>query len=94
MSEYIKKEDVLTYMRNRLDMQDAYLPIHFIQFVIDEMPAADVRGNVRAEWINEYDGFIPWTYRCSNCGNRIFSFEYEERAVKYCGRCGAEMEGM
>ena len=34
----IDGDAVLEFMRDRLDMQELYLPIHFKEFVIDEMP--------------------------------------------------------
>lgn len=63
-------------------------------FVYDEItnaPTADVRENVRGEWIN-YDK----KYRlatCSKC-NKITMFELWGTKVKfydYCPNCGADM---
>lgn len=34
----IDGDAVLEFMRDRLDMQELYLPIHFKEFVVDEMP--------------------------------------------------------
>lgn len=101
MNDYIKREDVIAAFEKRCMFYrgKGFLVADFDKLfvedkiVISKIPSADVRGNVHAEWTNEYDGVSPWTYRCSNCGNRIFSFEYEERPVQYCGKCGADMRG-
>lgn len=36
----IDADKVLKNMRNRFEMQELYLPIHFQEMVIDEMPTA------------------------------------------------------
>lgn len=36
--DLIDRDKILPYMRDRFDMQDLYLPIHFKDCVIDEMP--------------------------------------------------------
>jgi len=92
MADYIKREDVLEFMRGRLDMQDEYLPIHFIQFVIDEMPAADVRENVKGAWVHL--GGDEWL--CNACGHVITtegSWEHpsEDDERNFCENCGADM---
>lgn len=87
MAEYIKKDDVLEYMRSRLDMQDEYLPIHFMDFVIDEMPAADVRENVRGTWLGKPIGGYC-TVRCSICNA---AFRYNRGQWSFCPECGTDM---
>lgn len=69
---------------------------------IDEIPTADVRENVRGEWIvnNEPNGEFNW--ECSNCKEEInwidVQFMYGGVASKpykpnlrFCPNCGAEM---
>ncbi len=51
MPRYIDADKILDKMRNVMDMQDLYLPMHFIDLVIDEMPAADVREVMESVWI-------------------------------------------
>ena len=36
----IDADKVFEFMKSKIDMQDVYLPIHFMDMVIDEMPTA------------------------------------------------------
>ena len=49
----IDADAVIDKMRDAFDMQDLYLPIHFKQFVIDDMPTVCDIEQIRAE-IAEY----------------------------------------
>lgn len=42
MAEYISKEEISERIQHEFDMQDLYLPAHFLDEIMD-MPAADVR---------------------------------------------------
>jgi len=53
--------------------------------VIDKIPAADVRPNIRAKWEINCDGWYPY---CSNCKQ-----EPQGRIMtNFCPNCGADME--
>lgn len=54
---------------------------------IDEAPTADVRENVRGEWIERTYG----QYECSVCGEK-FCIPYIDNK-NYCLSCGADMRG-
>ena len=83
MADYIKRGDVLTFLQNRLNMQDEELPIHFIQTVIEALPTADVRENVRGNWVfNDVNDCV-----CSVCGKH----EELKNVSNYCPDCGAYM---
>ena len=57
-----------------------------IQFLIDEQPTADVRENVRGEWIDRgKDMMLRW--QCSECGRR------DTHIYNFCPDCGADMRG-
>lgn len=65
----------------------------YLQKKIEKIPAADVRENVRGEWLG-HSAFDPRP-TCSVCkyiriGN---SYEYVRKFVKYCENCGADMRG-
>ena len=47
---------------------------------IDDIPTADVRENVRGEWINNMNG----TYECNICGCK-------HSKSNFCPNCGADM---
>lgn len=48
MSDLIDRQDVLRKMESVMDMQELYLPIHFKEWVIDEVPTVEER---KTEWI-------------------------------------------
>lgn len=56
--------------------------------VLDPVPAADVRENVRGEWIFPY-GDKKYK-RCSACGKTFYSIP---ATSNFCPNCGAEMRG-
>ena len=59
--------------------------VQFVLECIDNVPTADVRENVRGEWVDTTHGL-----KCSACG----TFQvYGSRYFKYCPVCGAEMRG-
>lgn len=64
MPRYIDADKVLETMRSNMDMQELYLPIHFIDFVIEDMPTADVQPVKHGRWIEEE----PRVLVCSECG--------------------------
>ena len=51
--------------------------------IIDDIPTADVRENVKGEWIK-----IHWkAFRCSECKG------ISEYYTDFCPNCGADMRG-
>lgn len=62
--------------RNRIDMQDEYLPIHIKYFVIDEMPTIDAVQVLRCKDCKHYDG----SYSYPMCWRN----EIEVKADDYC----------
>ena len=60
------------------------------QTLIDSAPSADVRENVRGEWLDDHDpvNFGEFRYKCSKCGARTV-----EWADNFCYHCGADMRG-
>lgn len=73
-----------------------------LQSVIDMMPTADVRENVKGEWLpHPNKDFREWDV-CSACGVGCKRREYElgiagmeymtEYNYPYCPNCGAKME--
>ena len=55
---------------------------------ISRVPIADVRENVRGEWIFPY-GDKKYK-RCSVCGRVFYSIPYN---TNFCPECGADMRG-
>lgn len=97
LSDYALQESP-NWGANGYGNQDAYDAINECIKAIDDQPTADVRENVRGEWIDcgihgdwawEQDGHgNSWhIWKCSKC-------EYKtENRSNYCPNCGAEMGG-
>lgn len=91
MADYIKRELV----KSQFDKDEVYC-YDVIMGAIDLIPAADVRENVRGEWVGEYDGYADGNpvydmWYCSHCGYR---YEDDEPPKwNYCPNCGADMRG-
>lgn len=64
---------------NEFDWQELYLPIHFKQFVLDELPAAQPEQRT-GHWFDV--GSL--SCRCSECGGK------SNRESRYCPNCGAK----
>ena len=92
MPRYIDADKVLETMRSNMDMQELYLPIHFIDFVIDEMPTADVEPVRHGRWIEHPDDIFPLesTIECSVCGEQE---NVDIHNDNFCPNCGARMDG-
>ena len=61
-----------------------------IEMYINNQPTADVRENVRGEWLPDmiYDGEDEWCFvECSNCKYRA------DKHYDFCPNCGADMRG-
>lgn len=62
---------------------------------IDKMPTADVRENVRGEWIEdkkaeqEHQLIFHKVWTCSQCGER----QCRLKGSNFCPNCGADMRG-
>ena len=66
--------------------------------MIDEMPTADVRENVRGEWIEDNPRDKSMMWRCSVCGRIAYYPTIGERksykkhcGYNFCPNCGADM---
>ena len=88
----IDADAFLEEARNRIDMQDVYLPIHIKELVIDEMSTIEAEPTKYGKWtITECFDVKDMT--CSYCG---WLYEYHagmEEEWNYCPHCGARMEG-
>lgn len=103
MAEYIEREAVKKALHdNTIEMEQsiAYssnigVPEEDIEYVIDEIPAADVVEVVHGKWLKTK---YPEQYQCSEC-----YYEWTVRGMCretprdndafYCPCCGAQMDG-
>lgn len=100
MDDYIKREDVINELNKLCDRVCQYskaqrkvmcgaCPLGDAFTVIeDEIPAADVRENVRGAWELDDDCDVYELWRCSVCSTGIFDHRYD-----FCPFCGADMRG-
>lgn len=82
MKEYISKDSAivkaLKYIKDDADAFDC-------KEEILQLTAADVRENVKGEWIEIKHTFLD---QCSNCG-----YITKDVTTNYCPDCGADMRG-
>lgn len=106
MSDYIKREDALRAFNgscSTVDADDILRHLHKSIDVIKNIPPADVRENVRGEWLpHPINGNREWDV-CSACGIGCKRREYgihangekwvTEYNFPFCPNCGADMRG-
>ena len=78
-----------------LDKLNLHQPIQDLIYDVCHTKPADVRENVRGEWIAcEHDKWMHGTYalRCSQCnGGYHLSTEHHIGTWNFCPNCGADM---
>lgn len=85
MNDYIKREDAIRIIRESPFKRYTTIICYFVGS-LNELPSADVRENVRGEWIFPYE---DKKYKsCSACGKTFYSIP---ATSNYCPNCGADM---
>ena len=98
MSRYIDA-DILSDALRRLTLgeTDAARATMKITHYVSRMPTADVRENVRGEWLSKnLDNFRKYEVICSVCGARFignYDAYDEPYDFNFCPNCGADMRG-
>ena len=88
MPRYIDADLILPEMESKFDMQELYLPVHFQEFIVDEIPTADVAPVRYGYWVKEKrDVLIHW--HCSVCKECYY---LDMPNAEYCPHCGAKMD--
>lgn len=93
MSDYISRQVAIKAIKGHInfvnaDMEGYNMARRQMMELIELLPAADVRENVRGEWIFPY-GDKKYK-RCSVCGSVFYSIPYN---TNFCPNCGADMRG-
>ena len=102
----IDADKVLETMRSNMDMQELYLPTHFIDLVIDNMPTVEAEPVKHGRWVRGVSKSWPTKpsclWYCSCCGEKIRyddtlrTYQKIKKPVNevnpYCRKCGAKME--
>lgn len=92
MPRYIDADLILPEMESKFDMQELYLPAHFQEFIVDEIPTADV-APVRHRYFRRLT-FSGDTIICSECKMAYNIFETNgAENFNFCPHCGAKMDG-
>ena len=89
MADYIKREDAVKAAIEAADEWDGgYITprVELIEKYLDDIPAADVRENVKGIWIGKQIEAIYACRICSKC-KAVTPVHY------FCGNCGADMRG-
>ena len=88
MSRYIDAEKI-PYVDLNDDMPLSKVRV-YVAFKerIDRIPTADVRENVKGEWVRIKD-----TVQCSQCKAKWIDHTYLIETFRFCPNCGADMRG-
>lgn len=97
MSGYIDRDFLERRIHETMDMQDLYLPIHFIQ-LMDEQDTVDAvevkHGHWEEQIVDDSTIIEIWqSARCSKCGRyHTTPYVYYFDEFNYCPQCGAKMD--
>ena len=92
MSDYIKREDAIEQARRNWTGEGEWIASTEIQ-LLKNLPSADVRENVRGEWIYApiENGMI--ITMCSICKKCSVITPSVKEWYRFCPNCGADMRG-
>ena len=96
MNEYIIKQALLdkTVKRNHAWLYTTNSEGKNLKEIVDELPPADVRPNIHAEWEKPTGKIQPFgedTRQCTGCG--FFTDKDGCYVYNFCPSCGAIMDG-
>ena len=91
---YISREaaiEAICTEGTRLERNGTMAMVEIKQWCVDlleQLPSADVRENIKGEWIKQYFDFRDncQIYSCSKC-------DYQDVDTNFCPNCGADMRG-
>ena len=84
MSRYIDTDKLVNAIESAQQIGFGVLETQLVKDLIREQPTADVRENIKGEWIAHQDG----KYHCSRCDD-VAPKGYR---WNYCPNCGARMK--
>ena len=100
MAEYIEREAAKNILENTICLHEE------LPFLMDELPAADVRPVVRGRWedmrVRDYSTNINGGMKlyvasmfcpvCKRWHNEVYHYGNPTEMAHYCPNCGAKME--
>ena len=104
MSDYISRQAAIDALNELSEHytekgREWHPHIDHVLFEIQSLPSADVRENVRGEWIwisSTYDRKpCEMVYECNKCHHKtiVQSLGMDSPWEKFCPNCGADMRG-
>lgn len=100
MPEYIDRQEALKVLRARLGFAEEQQwsdEIDTMELLIEQMediPTADVREDIKGEWIYIQNAKHDAYWQCSICGNKwADSIYFNVGTANFCPICGAYMRG-
>ena len=103
MTDYISRQAAINSVWRAVELENSYAMKHQIYTDLKTIPAADVRENVRGEWIAVVDktemydkeGVKTWgtLFQCNKCGFVLNAVEGHTGQYNFCPNCGANMRG-
>lgn len=104
MDDYISRQAAIDAIDNCTKFkvtEDFYtIYINEVEEAIANVPTADIRENVKGEWLADNDREKSMMWRCSVCGRIAYypPIGSREAFAKHCGyafcpNCGADMRG-
>lgn len=89
MDRYINADALIEKARHEAKGLDVKNFDILVEWLVDKTPLADVRENVRGEWIYGEDGIY-----CSRCKALVAETNLEYFCKhNFCPNCGADMRG-
>ena len=98
MVRYIDVSELKEWVENWFTMNRYYhpyaknnnIPTTELYDILEQLPSADVRENVKGEWIehNPHVNGLGSKFECSICGE-----ELDCEGTNFCPNCGADMRG-
>lgn len=108
MDKYMKKSDVIAYIRNEAkEAQSAFEELGGESGIIaeafedlanelEDFPATDVAPVRHGKWVHSrYENCSEQfeMVKCSCCGHEAYAIAFYVRGGNYCPNCGAKMDG-
>ena len=101
MAEYIEREALIKAIKVHETAENDRIETGYnwalddIEEIVKQMPAADVKPVIHAEWILFDKDCCGRAFYCSNCRKVTTTDDFEntplEREEYFCPRCGADM---
>ena len=87
MSDDLISRQALLDKLNEWDWQELYLPSHFKELIVDEVPSVQPKQKIGL-WVHNQSKYTN-RWICTECD---YTWFFQKEEAKYCPNCGAKME--